>query len=93
MQQVDFAVKLGYTEKLVKVALSKLGGQPDKDELLAELIRLGNVLRPEGDADNSEGDSSGTVGSDSRIEQQQEQTSQPPALRPIIIDGSNIAIK
>ncbi|KAJ8673619.1 hypothetical protein QAD02_004881 [Eretmocerus hayati] len=39
--RVEFALKLGYTERLVQAALAKLGPEPAQNELLAELIRLG----------------------------------------------------
>lgn len=53
--QVEFGVKLGYSETLVQQALAKLGHQPPKDDLLSELIRLGAAnQRPEGEADTSD---------------------------------------
>lgn len=33
--RVDFALKLGYTERLVQAALSKVGTEPTQDQLLA----------------------------------------------------------
>lgn len=33
--KVDFALKLGYTERLVQAALNKLGAEPTQDQLLA----------------------------------------------------------
>lgn len=33
--RVDFALKLGYTERLVQTAISKLGPEPTQDQLLA----------------------------------------------------------
>lgn len=41
-QRVEFALKLGYTERLVQAALSRLGTSPAQNELLAELIKLGS---------------------------------------------------
>uniref|UniRef100_A0A182NQP1 C3H1-type domain-containing protein n=1 Tax=Anopheles dirus TaxID=7168 RepID=A0A182NQP1_9DIPT len=41
-QRVEFALKLGYTEKLVQAALQRLGPNPAQNELLAELIKLGS---------------------------------------------------
>lgn len=41
-QRVEFALKLGYTERLVQAALARLGPQPAQNELLAELIKLGS---------------------------------------------------
>lgn len=40
-QRVEFALKLGYTERLVQAALARLGPNPAQNELLAELIKLG----------------------------------------------------
>lgn len=40
-QYLEFALKLGYPEKLIQTALSRLGGSPTNNELLAELIKLG----------------------------------------------------
>lgn len=39
--RVEFALKLGYTERLVQTALQRLGPNPTQNELLAELIKLG----------------------------------------------------
>lgn len=39
-QYLEFALKLGYSEKLIQIALSRLGN-PTNNELLAELIKLG----------------------------------------------------
>lgn len=41
VQRVEFALKLGYTERLVQAALARLGPNPAQNELLAELIKLG----------------------------------------------------
>lgn len=55
-QRVEFALKLGYTERLVQAALARLGPQPAQNELLAELIKLGS--QPGGHADEFSNDSS-----------------------------------
>jgi hypothetical protein len=41
-QYLEFALKLGYSERLVQLALGRLGGNPTNNELLAELIKLGS---------------------------------------------------
>ncbi|CAL4063766.1 unnamed protein product, partial [Meganyctiphanes norvegica] len=72
--QVEFGVKLGYSEALVQQALAKLGHQPPKDELLAELIRLGSASqRPEGEVDPS--DDVADVKDDGEAQQSTQQTS------------------
>ncbi|KAG6445076.1 hypothetical protein O3G_MSEX003710 [Manduca sexta] len=76
--KIEFAVKLGYSERLARTALQRLGPDPPRNELLAELIRLAAqqpprplspLLQPEPD-----------VPADST------------SLRPIVIDGSNVAM-
>lgn len=96
--RVEFALKLGYTERLVQAALQKLGPDPGQNELLAELIKLGatcspkfidgsdeadNLLDTEVDTDEGEGSlltstiTNGVFSMD---------------LKPIVIDGSNVAM-
>ena len=86
--RVEFALKLGYTEKQVQKALVKLGLQPTQNELLAELIRLASLAGP---------------GSTEGIEIQSDYvrphrplsvtSSDEAALRHVVIDGSNVAIR
>lgn len=75
--RLEFAVKLGYTEQQVQQALRRLGPQPAQNELLAELVRLG--------AREQTGDSAAP-----RADQSSSQAEDP--LRPIVIDGSNVAM-
>jgi ribonuclease ZC3H12 len=78
---------LGYTESLVQAALQKLGPSPEQNELLEELIKLGaqaprqQDLAPEG-ADES--DSTFDTPADDALSLR---------LRPIVIDGSNVAMR
>ncbi|XP_060813088.1 probable ribonuclease ZC3H12C isoform X1 [Bombus pascuorum] len=85
--RVEFALKLGYTERLVQTALEKLGPDPEQNELLAELIKLGascsqkSVDTPEepdnvADTDLMSNENSGCSSS----------------LRSVVIDGSNVAM-
>ncbi|XP_050424609.1 probable ribonuclease ZC3H12C isoform X2 [Adelges cooleyi] len=82
--RVDFALKLGYTERLVQAALNKLGAEPTQDQLLAELIKLGAQCghKLHGDSD---GDEAQCLGAN-------DQCAQAPKLRHIVIDGSNVAM-
>ncbi|KAI5748922.1 hypothetical protein M8J76_003325 [Diaphorina citri] len=74
--RVDFALKLGYTEDLVQTALNKLGPNPSHNELLAELIKLGAQVPTSFIQDN-----------------EQDCMPYPQAkLRPVVIDGSNVAM-
>ncbi|XP_063853133.1 LOW QUALITY PROTEIN: uncharacterized protein LOC135095917, partial [Scylla paramamosain] len=100
--QVEFGIKLGYSESLVQIALTKLGATPNINDLLAELIRLGTTLpKTEGGGGGEEDREDLGVSkeenipsqlSDSQLQQQQQQLLQPPSLRPVIIDGSNVAM-
>ncbi|CAH1116182.1 unnamed protein product [Phaedon cochleariae] len=83
--RVEFALKLGYTEKLVQAALQKLGASPTQNELLAELIKLGAQK-------GSSCDSSPTDGNLDMTAFQMETIEGTQSLRPIVIDGSNVAM-
>lgn len=82
--RVEFALKLGYTEKLVQAALQKLGPSPAQNELLAELIKLG--AQKGGSCDSSPTDSIVDIADQSDLTQNQ------TTLRSIVIDGSNVAM-
>uniref|UniRef100_T1JAT3 C3H1-type domain-containing protein n=1 Tax=Strigamia maritima TaxID=126957 RepID=T1JAT3_STRMM len=102
--RVEFALKLGYTEHQVQIALQKLGPHPGQNELLAELIKLGasartgqNVsssdmsgcrLNVEGITDLSKQSELNFVESHQRVDNVDE----CGTLRPIVIDGSNVAM-
>lgn len=104
-QRVEFALKLGYTEKLVQAALGRLGAEPAQNELLAELIKLGaqhgnktdceahTVLLNGGDAAGNNSNSSSNNGgaANSGKCQSEAMDSRHTGLRPIVIDGSNLA--
>lgn len=61
-QRVEFALKLGYTERLVQAALERLGAQPTQNELLAELIKLGAQPQAGSPDDDVFADSSNNCG-------------------------------
>ncbi|XP_060871975.1 probable ribonuclease ZC3H12D isoform X1 [Metopolophium dirhodum] len=84
--RVDFALKLGYTERLVQTAIGKLGPEPTQDQLLAELIKLGAQCghRLHCESDGEEAQSNNT--NDSLL------SPQAPKLRHVVIDGSNVAM-
>lgn len=94
--RVEFALKLGYTETQVQIALQKLGAQPSQNELLAELIKLGAA------STNISGKGSERLGSH-HIEEltesevvsdssRSEVADDSSSLRHIVIDGSNVAM-
>ncbi|XP_055602791.1 probable ribonuclease ZC3H12B isoform X2 [Uranotaenia lowii] len=104
-QRVEFALKLGYTERLVQTALQRLGPNPAQNELLAELIKLGSQPGAKGSGEfTAEGGFSdplllassadfstpslvvsGVSGGNSGGHSEE-------SLRPIVIDGSNVAM-
>ncbi|XP_044759825.1 probable ribonuclease ZC3H12C isoform X2 [Coccinella septempunctata] len=83
--RVEFALKLGYTERQVQAALQKLGPAPAQNELLAELIKLG--AQKGGSCDSSPSDSQLDIS-----EQIDVTTLNTQTLRPIVVDGSNVAM-
>lgn len=89
--RVEFALKLGYTEQQVQKALVKLG-QPTQNELLAELIRLASLAGPA-----ASGSTEGMVESQSDYVRHHRPLSMTcsdeAALRHVVIDGSNVAIR
>ncbi|XP_012144493.1 zinc finger CCCH-type containing protein regnase 1 isoform X1 [Megachile rotundata] len=85
--RVEFALKLGYTERLVQTALQKLGPDPEQNELLAELIKLG--------ASCSQKSIDAPEESDSVLDNDlvtNESSGCSSRLRPVVIDGSNVAM-
>lgn len=105
-QRVEFALKLGYTERLVQAALQRLGPNPAQNELLAELIKLGSQPGVKG----TTGEFIAGDGGDPLLAASTEYGTPglllvPPgpgsgssasvseeSLRPIVIDGSNVAM-
>lgn len=97
-QRVEFALKLGYTEKLVQAALARLGSDPAQNELLAELIKLGAQHGNKSDLcdqHNSLPNGTDATGINTINSVNSNNGKNEPAahtgLRPIVIDGSNVA--
>ncbi|KYN44138.1 putative ribonuclease ZC3H12C [Trachymyrmex septentrionalis] len=102
--RVEFALKLGYTEKLVQAALQKLGPDPGQNELLAELIKLGATCSPkftdgpeeiddlpDAEVDIDEGGGS-ILTSMTATNATTVNAISSMDLRPVVIDGSNVAM-
>ncbi|XP_022646320.1 uncharacterized protein LOC111244038 isoform X2 [Varroa destructor] len=84
--RLEFALKLGYTEAQVQTALQKLGLNAANNELLAELIKLSSSVSKDDQtpvAPIAGGDQPGGVAGSA---------SSGGELRPIVIDGSNVAM-
>ncbi|CAK1587092.1 unnamed protein product [Parnassius mnemosyne] len=76
--KIDFAVKLGYSERLARTALQRLGPDPPRNELLAELIKLAAKQPPRARSPPPP------------VEPDPPPDRAP--LRHIVIDGSNVAM-
>ncbi|PRD26812.1 UNVERIFIED_CONTAM: ribonuclease ZC3H12C [Trichonephila clavipes] len=99
--RVEFALKLGYTEKQVQTALQKLGPQPSQNELLAELIRLGassstasyRTHSPSRTSERTDDTMAVIDHFDAGSMQSGVDLDDPSNLRHIVIDGSNVAMR
>lgn len=97
--KMEFALKLGYSGEQVETVLNKLGAAALINDVLAELVRLGNKVEPE-----IQPCSSAAIANISRSPCVKENTSPEASveedsmdtfdnLRPIVIDGSNVAMR
>ena len=79
----DFALKLGYSASSINTGLSKLGASANVNSLLSELVRA------ESSAKQLEEGSSTFSGNEKPHPSPEDWT----CLRPIVIDGSNVAMR
>lgn len=96
--KMDFALKLGYSGDQVETVLNKLGAAALINDVLAELVRLGNKAEPEIQPCSSVATSISrppcvkeTVSPEVSVEEESVDTCDN--LRPIVIDGSNVAMR
>ncbi|XP_003966476.2 probable ribonuclease ZC3H12C [Takifugu rubripes] len=102
--KLDFALKLGYSEETVRQVLSKLGPETLINDILGELVKLGNKSDNEQPArtlasTSSSSSSSSSCGSSDVLDGQRSNSPCPSDslgdqdnLRPIVVDGSNVAM-
>lgn len=96
--KMEFALKLGYSGEQVETVLNKLGAAALINDVLAELVRLGNKVEPEIQPCSSTATSTSrppcvkeTVSPEVSVEDDSVDTYDN--LRPIVIDGSNVAMR
>ncbi|XP_054551665.1 probable ribonuclease ZC3H12B [Talpa occidentalis] len=92
--KMDFALKLGYSEEQIQSVLNKLGPESLINDVLAELVRLGNKGDSEGQVNVSllvpRWPSSREIASPELS--LEDEIDDSDNLRPIVIDGSNVAM-
>ncbi|XP_056618365.1 endoribonuclease ZC3H12A [Triplophysa dalaica] len=92
--KVDFFRKLGYSPQEVKAALRKLGLGTDTNAVLGELVRSGAKAVPPFSSDSDESvPARGGASSRGQCFSTPDDTAEADSdLRPIVIDGSNVAM-
>ncbi|KAF3694562.1 putative ribonuclease ZC3H12C [Channa argus] len=98
--KVEFALKLGYSEELVLLVLRKLGPNALINDILGELVKLGTKTETEQQGGLNISQSSSLVCSSSSSNSSLDscrllcpsQMLDKENLRPVVVDGSNVAM-
>ncbi|XP_061818106.1 probable ribonuclease ZC3H12B isoform X1 [Nerophis lumbriciformis] len=95
--KMDFALKLGYSGEQVETVLNKLGATALINDILAELVRLGNKVEPECQPCSSAVTSLSCAPcvketASPEVSAEEDSVEMYDNLRPIVIDGSNVAM-
>lgn len=103
--KLEFALKLGYSEETVRLVLTKLGPDTLINDILGELVKLGTKSDSEQPAGSlastsSSSSSSSSCGCSELLDSQRSDSPCPSDslgdqdnLRPIVVDGSNVAMR
>lgn len=103
--KLEFALKLGYSEETVRLVLSKLGPDTLINDILGELVKLGTKAdgeQPPGSlaSTSSSSSTSSSCGCADLLDGQRADSPCPSEalgdqdnLRPVVVDGSNVAMR
>lgn len=97
--KMDFALKLGYSGEQVETVLNKLGAAALINDVLAELVRLGS--KAEADSQPCSGTASAPIARSPCVKEtvspevsvEDDSVDTYDNLRPIVVDGSNVAMR
>ena len=94
--KLEFALKLGYSEEQVQLVLNKLGTDALINDILGELVKLGNKSEAEQTVSTLNiimRETSSLESQRSESPMQEIITDDGENLRPIVIDGSNVVMR